>query len=252
MNKYSLLFSILLMGACVMAQPTPQGDVLQATKQRIAILSGQLRFQDAAQAEAYRSARDANTQRVQQELDGYLSTGFAPETARSEDIQAALTELLSNQPEDPEHSGKLYARIADLRLGKSLVTAYMLARGGEAVNDSSVTIRGYKSVDGKFQLTATAEAELDGYGLFTHELESPITGESWLFVWGPQFGFNGTKVRMRVLAFDGAAFRTIWAPDDMYSATVRFTSSGFSIDHLDMQRVHETRNPPYRLRDEYI
>ena len=57
---------------------------------------------------------------------------------------------------------------------------------------------------------------------------------------------------MRVLAFDGAANRTIWAPDDIYDATVSFTLSGFTIDHLDMQRLHEIRNPPYRLRDEYI
>ena len=235
MNKYSLLFPTLLMGATVMAQPTPQGNALQAAKRRIASIT-----------------RDHNTRSVQQELDRYVSTGFAAETARSEDIQAALTELLSNQPEDPEHSGKPYARVADLRFGKSLVTAYMLARGGEAVNDSSVTIRGYKIVEGKYQLTATTGSDLDGYGLFTHELESPVSGESWLFVWGPQFGFNGTKMRMRVFAFDGATFRTIWAPDDMYSATVHFTSSGFTIDHLDMQRLHEIRNPPYRLRDEYI
>ena len=107
MNKYSLLFPILLMGGSVIAQPTANGNALQAAKQRIAILADQLRYHDAAQAEAYRSTRDDNTQRVQQELDGYLGTGFALETARSEDIQAALTELLSNQPGDPEHSGKI-------------------------------------------------------------------------------------------------------------------------------------------------
>ncbi len=224
MNKHTFLLPILFMGASVIAQPAPAGDALQAAKQRVAMLASQLRFHDAAQAEAYRSTRDDSTKRVQQELDGYVGTGFTPETARPEDIQAALSELLSNQPEDPEHSGKSFASISDLRFGKSLITAYMLARGGEAVNDSSVTIRGYRSVEGKFQLAASTGTDLDGYGLFTHELESPVSGESWLLIWGPQFGFNGTKVRMRVLAFDGAAFRTIWAPDDMYSATVRFTT----------------------------
>src|SRR5450755_386400 len=98
MNKYTLLFPILLMGAgaSIIAQPTPQGSALQVAKQRVAILGAQLHFHDPAQAEAYRSTRDDNTRSVQQELGGYVITGFTPETVQSEDIQAALSELLSN------------------------------------------------------------------------------------------------------------------------------------------------------------
>ena len=71
-----------------------------------------------------------------------------------------------------------------------------------------------------------------------------LTGEVWLLVWGDAHTFNGRLVRFRVYAFDGYAFQTVWAPEDMLSATVTFTSTGFSI-------AHELRELPYELTDDY-
>ena len=60
--------------------------------------------------------------------------------------------------------------------------------------------------------------------------------------WGQAHTFNGRKIRFRVYGFDGVAFRTIWSPEDILNATIRFTDSGFAIDHyvpLERRDIHD-------------
>jgi hypothetical protein len=53
-------------------------------------------------------------------------------------------------------------------------------------------------------------------------------------------------IRFRIYAFDGEAFRTMWAPDDMFNAEVAIRDRGFEIRHT-------LRSDPAwpSVRDEY-
>ncbi len=106
------------------------------------------------------------------------------------------------------------------------------------------TIRGYRWNLDRFELKASTGDDFAGYNMFKAELQSPQRGEFWLLAWGQAQTFNGKKVRVRVYAFDGQAFRTIWDPEDVFDATVRVIDSGFVVDH-------NVRYPPYQIHDEY-
>ena len=94
-------------------------------------------------------------------------------------------------------------------------------------------------------------SDLDGYGLFVRSLPSPLAGEEWFLAWGPLSGYNGTRDRLRVYAFDGEKFRTVWSPDDFLDASVVVTSLGFSVKHLDIAHYSANR-PPYGVVDEFV
>jgi hypothetical protein len=82
--------------------------------------------------------------------------------------------------------------------------------------------------------------DFNGYNMLKKELRSPLLGEIWLMAWGQGHTANGQIVRFRMYAFDGDAFRTLWSPEDMLDAEVRFTDSGFTIDHYRRPRaVHD-------------
>jgi hypothetical protein len=123
---------------------------------------------------------------------------------------------------------------------------------GAAVNDSSVTLRGYRVANGRFEFVSSIGSDFDGHGLFIKELQSPVPAERWVLAWGPLFGFNGTKVRIRLYSYDGHQFRTLWSPEDIYTATIRVNASGYTIDHLDEKQYFVVRTPPYYVQDEYM
>jgi hypothetical protein len=75
---------------------------------------------------------------------------------------------------------------------------------------------------------------MDGCFLFVRELHSPVPGEIWLLSWGTISGSNGPGAFvMRVYAYDGTKFRTVWTPALLWGATAIVTTSGFIVKHVD-------------------
>jgi hypothetical protein len=204
---------------------------------RIAALSQQLL---ADGSDRSTTELDQLTERVRNAVDVHVQSAFAS-TETSQQIQDRLRAILANHQPNPEHGDLPFARMANLSAGRALVVAYAIVRG--AHNDIS-TIRGFVSDVNRFKLIATTGEDFDGYNMFKLELASPIAGEFWLLAWGQAQTFNGSRVRLRLYAFDGRGFRTVWEPDDLFSATVRATGQGFAIDH-------EVREPPFTVHDEY-
>jgi len=227
----------------------PTRQVRSATARRIADLSTQLRVADAVDHERYRLVRDPVTFEIHSEVDGYIARALDPVRVDSVTVERDLGELLGSLPREPEGTGAPFGRLSHLRHGRSLVVGYAVVRGGG--NDSSVTIRGYRLKNDRFELAASTGGDFDGYGLFVRELRSPVPQETWILAWGPRFTFNGNKVRMRVYAYDGDEFRTVWSPQDALNVTITVNDNGFTVDRLDEQRYYVTRRPPYYLRDEY-
>jgi len=205
---------------------------------------------DSEDLRRYRNVRDSVTSGTQWEIHSYVSK-LDSGHATAQEIRDHLDRIFSEDKRNFSKAiGPSLALVEDLPVGRLLVTGYVFVRG---LHEPVSTIAGYRSINGRFQLVASTGADFDGHGLFTAQLPSQVPGEVWILAWGPAFTFNGTKIRMRMIAFDGTQFRDLWTPDDMLNAKVSISAQGaITIEHRDPERYYIRRQPPFTLRDEYI
>jgi hypothetical protein len=193
---------------------------------------------DAQDEDRYYDEMDDVTRQLRVEVDAYIEQVVDPRDAPSQ-IAGRLQRLLRRAPH-PDYGDGPFAEASDFAAGHALTIAYTIVR---RPHHDSAAIRGYLEKAGRFELTATAGEDFAGFNMFRRELSSRIPGELWLMAWGQAHTANGSIVRLRVYAFDGRAFRTVWSPEDLFNARVTFHDRGFAIDHY--QRPHD-------VRDEYL
>ncbi len=224
----------------------------ESERARVDALAEQLRFgKDQAGYLHYLRVRDDITQQIRDEIDTFVAHSVDPGRPAT-DVAADVRIVLGSHTFQSEYGDDVFASINMQRGRPTLILGYMLARGGAAVNDSAISIRAYcLGAAGRYELADATGSDLDGYGLFVRSLPSPLAGEEWFLAWGPLSGYNGTRDRLRVYAFDGERFRTVWSPDDFLDASVVATLSGFSVKHLDVARYSASR-PPYGVVDEFV
>ena len=130
--------------------------------------------------------------------------------------------------------------------GRRLAIAYSLVKGlsGHA---SSLTIRLYEQVDGRFRYV-DAIGDLDNYSSFSVvELHPPVVGEMHLLVWGKVTTANGPNTGMRIYSYDGERFRTAWKPENVWgNFTVDVKPRGFTVKG-DYYRESRLRDEEYLL-----
>lgn len=93
--------------------------------------------------------------------------------------------------------------------------------------------------------------DMDGYGgIDVKELPSPVQSEIWLLVSGYVIGANGSNCRMRVYAYDGERFRTVWVPADIWgSFETQVTRGGFVV-RGEYYRATQNRCDDFQLTPE--
>jgi len=252
MNKNIRMLISTTLGICLTSTGWSQAvrGTSEEVKQQIRSLTLRLRDPDSnPQAEQkYRSIRDRLTKQIQDATDDFVAS-FNPAQVKAQEIGAGLdTTLADHHNWGSSDVGPFFARLGDRADGQSVLTAYLIMRKD---HDSSAIIRGYRSINGKFQMVASVDNDFDRHGLFTSQLPSPIPGETWIIAWGRNLTFNGTLVRLRAYAFDGKALRTVWSPEDKLDAEVRLTANGFTLEYSDPER-YRSPTPPHTLRDEYV
>jgi hypothetical protein len=236
----SVVLTVLACGLIGSAQqqtlPSEQRDVMA----RVAALSARLEYRDDNEADKDRYFRELEevTRRIRAEIDNHIQATVNVDDT-SQQVQDRLTKLLARTPH-PQYGDAPFARSADLPAGRSLLVAYTIVR---PPHHDSATVRGYRLTSNTFELVAVSEDDFDGYNMFKRELRSPVPGELWLLAWGQAQGANGKIVRFRAYAFNGETLRTVWSPEDMFDADVRFSDSGFAIDHY---------RRPHDIHDEYL
>jgi hypothetical protein len=237
--------SLFVLACCVVGlaqqQTTPVQQRDREIKAQVATLLARLQYSDADRADKdrYYDELEAVTQSVRDQIDKYVQTVVDPrETAQQ--IQDQLRALLPRAP-NPQYGDPPFALVADLPTSRSLLVAYTIVR---PPHHDSATVRGYRRTLNQFELVAVIPPQdFDGFSMFKRELRSPLAGDLWIMAWGQAEGANGKIVRFRVYAFDGQTFRTVWSPEEMFNANVRFTETGFVIDHY---------RRPYDIHDEYL
>jgi hypothetical protein len=242
-TKLRFVLFVLVAGLPVagMAQRAPPNQPYEnSVIERLRILSAQLGSRDNDPIDRQRHLTEL-TDQFRGVVDDYIRNALRPREG-SKSVQDRVRMLLADQRPHPDYADLPFAREAGLRAGHSLVVAYTIVR---PPHFDLATIRGYRADGDRFDLIATTGDDFEDYSMFKVELPSPLPGEMWLLAWGQAHTFNGAKIRFRVHAFDGASFRTIWSPEDMLSAKINLTKTGFVIDH-------HVRQPPYDIRDEYV
>jgi hypothetical protein len=181
--------------------------------------------------------------RIRAEIDSYIRTAFDPGQTTSNDVEGHLRAMLADHVPNPEFGDEALARVKDLRRGRSLIVAYTITR---PPHFDLATIRGYRALQGRFELVAVTAGDFRDFNMFKAEIPSPIPGELWLLVWGQNHTSNGPVIRFRAYSFDGGNFKTVWSPEDFFRAKVTVTDRGFLIEHFSPRRA------PYPTKDEYV
>ena len=218
-------------------QPAEDAQREKDLSARVGALVERLNYRDddPTDKDRYYDQLDNVTRELQERVDDYIR-GVITTKDDSSRIEAKLNDLLRRHP-DPSYGDGPLARKAELRAGKYLLLAYTVVR---PPHHDVATIRGYVETPDGYKRTATTGEDFDGFNMFKKELRSPLLGEIWLMAWGESHTGNGKIVRFRLYAFDGEVFRTLWSPEEMFNAELRFTDSGFTIDHYHRPRsVHD-------------
>lgn len=236
--RFLLLMASLVQVAATGQQLTSGEPQLQEVRARISKLSEGLRATEDIDADL-----DPTQLRIRAEIDGYIRTAFNSAKGTSTEVEDRLRAVLADHIPNPEYGDQALARVKDLRRGRSLIVAYTVMR---PPHHDLATIRGYRGVQGRFELVAVTGGDFERYNMFKAEIPSPIAGELWLLAWGQRHTANGPIIRFRTYSFDGAAFKTVWSPEDFYDASVTVTDRGFLIEHRSPARA------PYTTKDEYV
>jgi hypothetical protein len=212
---------VIAYSANAAAQPA-----LETASKRIAELSSEFEnLQGATPREA--SRRDDLAKAIRSEVERFIQSSVRP-IAGSDEVQSKLRSVLRAHVPGFDTSDPPKARVVDLRYGRSLVIAYSVVR---PPHFDLPTITAFAQDGGEFRLAAKTGEDFEGHTLATIDVASPVPGVMWILASGRAFGFNGSKSRFRLYAFDGNTFETVWAKDDVFSATAKALPDGFELTH---------------------
>jgi len=165
---------------------------------------------------------------IQDSVNGYImsSVSASDETLHRVSVIENLSHILSGVAEEPPISF-----VIDSGEIRALLIFDNIQNGTIGDRSSYAALTAF-NVDGpNLTLADSTGGDMDGYGrIDVKELPSPVQGEIWLLFSGYGTGSNGPLCRMRVFAYDGKRFRTVWAPANVWGAfTTQVTSHGFVV-----------------------
>ena len=198
-------------GQAVSAQTPP---VPVSRVENVARLVQDLRTRDY---ERYLTIEEEWTRRLLNEVDEFVSESFSPDAATADQVKAGLDTLVGHTWRDVLGNA---AFLANLPGGQALIIAVELPRGGQAASDDVMSLRAYQ-VAGK-RYVVVGSTSLEGVGhLQTKPLsKQPVGGEFWFAAWARLSAPSPPRVGMRLLAFNGERFRTVWSEEQFLTPYV--------------------------------
>lgn len=203
----------------------------------------QLQWSDAKTHAGYDTTKESTTSRVFKEIDAFITDSFPPATVTEGQVSTALTRLLNppaatTVPTDPVFLVPLSTGVRFLIIGVDL------PRGGRAIREDAVSFRAYRDDGAHFTFVAQTHDlhSSDANSPFLNHLSAklvspaPVSSEAWFFAMAEVPPAAPPLVAIRLYAFDGVAFRTVWAPSDVRAegsnGVIQLNSAGFVINTL--------------------
>lgn len=210
----------MILSACLMLLARPVSIAAQQNDvhvTRIKMLSEQLRWRDEVGKKQYETIKDQTTQNLFSEIDHYITDTFQPESATPGQIKAGLDAVLGHMEGDNLHNIVFSTNIQARRF---LIVGIEIWRGGTAINDDAISFRAYAVSGSKFVHVASTENLSDSALVDLNAVmipTRPILGEFWFIAWADVPPLAPYTVAMRLYAFDGRNFRTVWSPENIIS-----------------------------------
>jgi hypothetical protein len=224
--------------------------------EKVKTLSEQLRWHDEAGQEKYAATKDEVTRQVLNEIDAFVSDSFQPSSATAELVRAGLDALLGHKSGDVIHD---LAFSVDLPRGHFLIAGIELSRGGDAIADDAISFRAYKAVGNRLVFAANTDNFSDSSLVDLHAealSDLPAVGEFWFMAMAEVPPQSPPTVAMRLYAFDGEKFRTIWKPRNIIAADVdkaiEVTTGGFVVDSLFDPTGGAAHSPSVVIHEQYV
>ena len=245
----------------------PLDPTVAATRERIRILDA--RFQPIIDSDRWDCPADCPpdtrrrllnemfaelnqvTSRMHAEVDAFVIRTVKREQAdlNKDEVGRGLREILPPVDNDPRSVFLL--KTANRR---SLVVAYNLFKGSMMGDIGvSMTIRAYSETPVDPKLADETGADMNGYrDVSVTELHSTFARSLLLLASGYASGANGPNNRMRLYAYDGEKFRTLWMPEDIWGQfDVKAVDNGFTVEG-DYYRVGGKRRDRYLVSDDSV
>lgn len=151
---------------------------------------------------------------VRRRIGSVLRSSNSSAEAITEAIRGLQGEDLALHP-NPGETNTPFAEYSKVNGERTLLVAYTILRGGEGIPDSLPVLDFYVQTSSEWELKDTAPTDLTASTLFIRRMDSPLAGELWYLVWGNRLGDTGTRLRIRLYAFNGAKVRTVWKSSDL-------------------------------------
>ena len=181
-----------------------------------------------AEVDAVRIQRLENelTARIHTVVDAFVAEAFDPRRIDRKTVAESVRRVFPRAAlYDP-----VFAFVGEMPGGgRRLAIVYSLLKDHNG-HASSLTVRMYEEVDARFRY-------VDAIGGFDHyssisvvELRPPVVGDMHFLVWGKVTTANGPNTGMRIYAYDGQRFRTVWEPENVWgNFTVDVQPRGFTV-----------------------
>ncbi len=80
-------------------------------------------------------------------------------------------------------------------------------------------------------MKAQANPDFDGCTFSAAAMDAGLPCQAWFLVWGKTFGDTGSRVKLRLYAFDGTDVKTLWRRDDLTYGKVAVTRNSVKLDY---------------------
>lgn len=213
-------------GICLACFPTSlrgqQANSQTAVGPQVRALAEQLRWRTESGRKRYEAEKTELTHNVLSEIDQYIKEKFVPGAATAEQVQSGLNDLLGYTKGLGVQN---VAFVANLPKGDFLIVGVELWRGGAAINEDYICFRAYADLGGKFVNVANTGnlSQSDSYlvGLNARALQPrQIASQFWFIAWADVPPQSPYSIVIRLYAFDGKRFRTVWAPQNIIAANI--------------------------------
>ncbi len=231
-RRTAKLLSLIILAALVTLCATPTSRQSLARQKKYTDLSAQIFPIHNAQPDfewpspgKERQIRSRLHQLIRDEIDLTLAAGSVPKDVLRASIvalQGAAT--LSGWQKE---SGDLPFVSFSIKGVPSVAVGYSVVYGGLAIPQADAYLEIYQQISGKwsFKIGAPIDSNFAGSSFFISQITAGRPEEQWFLAWRKTFGDTGSRLRLRLFAFNGTDWRPLWRRDELTAGEVSVSKS---------------------------
>jgi len=245
----------VLLGLTSSVPGSAQSPVPDKRVELIRNLSNQLRWHGEDGLKEYERTRAAVTERILEEVDGFVVDNFLPGRATADSVREGVDALLGHKKGDMMHD---VAFSVNLPAGRFLLLGVELWRGSDALSDDAISFRAYSQNGGRLVPVANTDVWDICCDLHAKPLPTmPVPGEFWFLALGQvNPSLTPPMIAIKLWAFDGRSFRAVWTPKNITAEgpaeAVEITADGFIVVSLVDPTGRAARSPNLVVHRQFL